>query len=411
MDQSPALWEGVPALPPFPMKWTVDFCSLASSTISHSFSILENGRFANVSAREVAYDSANSVKSKPIFPCNRERASYLRVDESNVSMQDPVASFVGFLARFIEVSDVTMQLIIGAIGLILMSISFHANHVSNSRVFAIAAWPLIGLFFYLYCGYFVEISDPVLIIMTAAALPAGIAMSFWEWKIDDANNDTRIWLRGFVVWSMVPYYLVFGVPYLNMLFVQFTAISADLMLDFVGIGGYEIGPMMIERYEKSAIPVSEWEGSRFILTEPLGEGGFYAPMVNENGQTVVAFILACSALQSMAVFIGAIVALNSVHWKRRARALVIAIPTIHILNVFRNAGIVWLTDTYPEWSISGIGIFDFAHSYAAKVASLFAMFLMAIALFDLLPELHRHIMRILRPLGFRGREVLPSDNS
>ena len=326
-------------------------------------------------------------------------------------MQDPVASLVGSLARFMEVSDVTMQLIIGTIGLILMSISFHAHHVRKSRVFAIAAWPLIGLFFYLYCGYFVEISDPVLIIMTAAALPAGIAMSFWEWKIDDANNDTRIWLRGFVVWSMVPYYLVFGVPYLNMLFVQFTAISADLMLDFVGIGGYEIGPMMIERYEKSAIPVSEWEGSRFILTEPLGEGGFYAPMVNENGQTVVAFILACSALQSMAVFIGAIVALNSVHWKRRARALVIAIPTIHILNVFRNAGIVWMTDTYPEWSISGIGIFDFAHSYAAKVASLFAMFLMAIALFDLLPELHRHIMRILRPLGFRGREVLPSDNS
>ena len=58
-----------------------------------------------------------------------------------------------------------------------------------------------------------------------------------------------------------------------------------------------------------------------------------------------------------------------------------------------------------------MGIFDFAHSYAAKVASLFAMFLMAIALFDLLPELHRHIMRILRPLGFRGREAVPSDNS
>ena len=45
-----------------------------------------------------------------------------------------------------------------------------------------------------------------------------------------------------------------------------------------------------------------------------------------------------------------------------------------------------------------MGIFDFSHSYAAKVASLFAMFLMAIALFDLLPELHKHIMRVMRPL-------------
>lgn len=322
-----------------------------------------------------------------------------------------MTSLVGSLAILIGVSDVTMQLMIGAIGLILMSISFHSNSDGKSRAFAVASWPLIGLFFYLYCGYFVEIADPVLIVMTAAALPVGIAISFWELRIGDDDNDTRTWMRGFVVWSMVPYYLVFGVPYLNMAFVQFTAVSADLMLDFVGIGGYEIGPMMIERHEKPAIPVSEWEGNRFILSEPLGEGGFYAPMVNENGESVVAFILACSALQSMAVFIGAIVALNSVHWKRRARALFIAIPTIHILNVFRNAGIVWLTDTYPEWSLSGIGIFDFAHSYAAKVASLFAMFLMAIALFDLLPELHRHIMRILRPLGFRERARLPSDNS
>jgi exosortase/archaeosortase len=43
-------------------------------------------------------------------------------------------------------------------------------------------------------------------------------------------------------------------------------------------------------------------------------------------------------------------------------------------------------------------MFDFTHSYAAKFASLFAMFLMAIALFDLLPELHRHIMKVLNPL-------------
>ena len=43
-------------------------------------------------------------------------------------------------------------------------------------------------------------------------------------------------------------------------------------------------------------------------------------------------------------------------------------------------------------------MFDFTHSYAAKVISLFAMFLMAIALFDLLPELHKHIMKILNPI-------------
>ncbi|MGY8645446.1 MAG: hypothetical protein ACKVIE_05025, partial [Candidatus Poseidoniales archaeon] len=98
------------------------------------------------------------------------------------------------------------------------------------------------------------------------------------------------------------------------------------------------------------------------------------------------------------IFVGAIGALSSVSWKRRVRGLLIAIPTIFVLNMFRNAGIIWLTETYPEWSLMGIGMFDFTHSYAAKAISLFAMFLMAIALFDLLPELHKHIMKILDPM-------------
>ena len=339
-------------------------------------------------------------------------ASYLRVDESKRVVEDPVASMIEDFSSTIGMSEVTLQLVIGAIGLFLLGIGFHKSSQDYSRFFAASGWPLIGLFFYLYSGHYVEISDPVLIFMTASALPAGFAASIWEWKNDGSSMDTIIWLRGFVVWSMIPYYLVFGIPYLNMAFVQLTAVSASVLLDFVGLGGYEIGPMMIERYEKEAIPVSEWEGNRIFLSEPLGEGGFFAPMANSEGEGVVSFILACSALQSMAVFIGAIVALSSVSWKRRARALMIAIPTIHVLNVFRNAGIVWLTDTYPNWRLAGIGMFDFAHSYAAKVASLFAMFLMAIALFDLLPELHKHIMKTMRPiLVATGQKKKQSDNS
>ena len=340
------------------------------------------------------------------------RASYLRVDESKVVVEDPVASLIEDFSSALGMSEVTLQLVIGAIGLCLLGIGFHKSSQDYSRFFAVAGWPLIGLFFYLYSGHYVEISDPVLIFMTASALPAGFAASIWEWKNDGSSVDTIIWMRGFVVWSMIPYYLVFGIPYLNMAFVHLTAVSANILLDFVGLGGYEIGPMMIERYGKEAIPVSEWEGSRIFLSEPLGEGGFFAPMANSEGEGVVSFILACSALQSMAVFIGAIVALSSVSWKRRARALMIAIPTIHVLNVFRNAGIVWLTDTYPNWSLAGIGMFDFAHSYAAKIASLFAMFLMAIALFDLLPELHRHIMKTMRPILIAtGQKKKESDNS
>lgn len=319
-------------------------------------------------------------------------------------MRDPVVAAVGSLSENFGITEISMQLFIGALGLALLGIAFHSKSEDKSRVVSVIGWPLIGLFFYLYSSHYVEIADPVLILMTAGALPAGFAMAYWEWRTLDGASDTLVWLRGCVVWSMVPYYLVYGVPNLNMAFVQFTAISAEWMLEFAGLGGYEIGTMMIEKGSGAEIPVSEWEGNRWVLSEPLGEGGFYAPMISDDGNEVVYFVLACSALQSMAVFIGAIVALNSVHWKRRARALLIAIPTIHILNVFRNAGIVWLTDAYREWTLFGIGMFDFAHSYAAKAVSLFAMFLMAIALFDLLPELHRHIMNVLNPIMGKKRQ-------
>ena len=196
---------------------------------------------------------------------------------------------------------------------------------------------------------------------------------------------------------MLPYFAVYNIPQFNMGFVYFTALSAEWMLEFAGIRGYEVGGMMIERFGQAPIPVSDWDGNRWILSEPLGETGFFVPLNDSEGVAVVAFIFACSAFQSMAVFIGAIVALSSVHWKRRLRALLIALPTIHVLNVFRNAGIVWLTDNYTDWTVFGMEMFEFAHSYAAKFASLFAMFLMALALFDLLPELHANIMRILRP--------------
>ena len=127
-------------------------------------------------------------------------------------------------------------------------------------------------------------------------------------------------------------------------------------------------------------------------------------MLDGAGRPVsIGFILSCSALQSMIVFVGAIVALSGVSWKRKARGLFISIPTIFVLNAFRNAGIVWLHVSYPDWRWLGLDIFDFAHSYAAKVASLGAMFVMALALFGLLPELHAHVMRIIEaPFGRRG---------
>ena len=209
-----------------------------------------------------------------------------------------------------------------------------------------------------------------------------------EVKGGSRSDKTLVWLRGAVAWSVIPYYFVYSVPVLNMAFVEITGTVTIWWLEASGAGSYTLGPMMVDLAQEGHTLTSDWDGNRAILTEPLGEGGFYLPMLDQAGRPVsIGFILSCSALQSMIVFVGAIVALSGVSWRRKARGLFISIPTIFVLNAFRNAGIVWLHVTYPDWRWLGLDIFDFAHSYAAKVASLGAMFVMALALFGLLPEL------------------------
>ena len=315
-------------------------------------------------------------------------------------MQEPVGAALEVIAGSIGTSGEALRLLIGTIGMAFLGASFSYSRTDWSRRLAAAGWLFLGLFIYLLSEYYVKIGDPVLIIMTAGALPAGVFLAFLEIQrhshLAEETKESLIWLRGMVAWSMIPYQVVYCIPYLNIAFVMLTAHSAEWMLEFVGLGSYSMGEVMVDLHDGGEVPLSDWDGSMILLTQPLGDGGFFIPMYHSNGEEVnIGFILSCSGLQSMIIFVGAIVALQTVPWNRRIRGLLISVPTIHILNTFRNAGIVWLTDNYQNWQFLGLDMFDFSHSYAAKVASLFAMFLLAIALFDLLPELHRNIMQLM----------------
>ncbi|MEC7634834.1 MAG: hypothetical protein VYD58_00380, partial [Candidatus Thermoplasmatota archaeon] len=66
----------------------------------------------------------------------------------------------------------------------------------------------------------------------------------------------------------------------------------------------------------------------------------------------------------------------------------------HVLNVFRNAGLIWMHMTYTEWTFWGLSVFEFGHSYVARFVSLFAMFLLALIMFEMLPSMHRNILAL-----------------
>ena len=315
-------------------------------------------------------------------------------------MEDPVILFLSSLSSSFGITLDQLQLTFGIIGVLLLGTA-HFRASNGGGILSVFGWPLIGMFFYLDIPHYIDIADPVLIVMSAAGLPITLLLAIWEFKMyrEKIEDEAIIWTRGLVALGAGPYLLIANIPYLNVAAVWVTASSANFFLGFSGIEGYELGSVLVDTGIKE-VNWSDWNGNRWILTEQLGEAGFFIPLIKEvDGTTEVVFVMACSAMQSMAVFIGALWAIRTAPWRRRMRAAIITIPTIFVLNTFRNAGIVWLHASYPQWDLLGVTMFDFAHSYAAKVGSLAAMFLMALVIFDLLPQMHAHIMRLLSPLS------------
>jgi len=227
-------------------------------------------------------------------------------------------------------------------------------------------------------------------------------MAWWEGQ--ETSEDTRKalnWARGAVAFAGGPYLLIAHMPWLNVLAIGVVASQSAWMLRFSGGQDIQLGETWVNT-DAGVVTWDAWEGNRWFSAEMIGEYPIHTELILADGSMIgINFVLACTALQSLVVFIGAISVLD-IDWKRRLRALFLVVATIHILNLFRNAGLIWMHLTYATWEFNGLSVFDFGHAYVARVVSLFAMFLMALIMFDILPELHKHILRLLKPLTARN---------
>ena len=113
-----------------------------------------------------------------------------------------------------------------------------------------------------------------------------------------------------------------------------------------------------------------------------------------NNHETVQLILACTGLQSMAVFIGVFIVLDA-DFRKRLKAFLITIPTIYILNLIRNAGVIYGME---ELGFS----FYFMHNVVGKIGSLIALIVIAYYVFNLLPELYDNIIGIVELYKRRG---------
>lgn len=104
--------------------------------------------------------------------------------------------------------------------------------------------------------------------------------------------------------------------------------------------------------------------------------------------TPIMIIFACTAIQSMVLFIGMIGALPGVRLKRRLFCLLVTVVPIYLLNLIRNASVVYMVG-------SGMVSFELAHNVIGKAGALLALIVLLFMTFKIVPELYDEIMGII----------------
>ena len=292
------------------------------------------------------------------------------------------------------VSESTSALL-GGLGMLALAISWLRRRQGGLRLAQIG-WIFVGFSFFTQAWKYYDHDDLVLTVMCTLTLPLACWAAWVENTAAEEQQKALIWARGTVAFAGGPYMLVTYVPYLSVLAIWFVASQSAWFLRFATGQEIEIGTTWVND-PSGRVSWEAWEGNRWFATDFTGEYAFQSELLLADGGLIgINFVLACTAIQSMVLFIGAISVLD-LSWKRRVRALLLILPLIHLLNLFRNAGLIWMHMNYTHWDFWGMSVFEFGHTYVARFVSLFAMFLMALIMFEMLPSMHRHIMALTSP--------------
>jgi exosortase/archaeosortase family protein len=141
--------------------------------------------------------------------------------------------------------------------------------------------------------------------------------------------------------------------------------------------------------------VREYCSSRHlsVTTTPTVPHDFWGPILhfNPTGESAtiipVTVILACTALQSIMLFVGLFMG-TTAPWRKKVGASILIAGVVYVLNLLRNTGIIWF---YGQGMMS----FWTIHDAIGKGGSLLAMIGIAFACFAWFPEFLSALVGVL----------------
>lgn len=244
--------------------------------------------------------------------------------------------------------------------LVILAVPFMLLFVfTGFRLLSFIGWVIFGISWLLKLPYYLSISDYFnsFLMVAAFALFAAIAIASYR---DAENIQTYREVTAFSALASLFYFPFVLNGYLNKAIIETVTIQTAILANLLGI------PMQI--YDWNTLTL---------------QGRF------------VEIILACTGIESMSLFAGAVLGVRADAGKK-VKALLVSVPVIYVLNLFRNTFII---------AIYGYSIFGdpdtsffIAHNIVSKFGATVALIAISLAVFRVLPELADLIFRLYEAL-------------
>ncbi len=243
------------------------------------------------------------------------------------------------------------------LGLILLGVGFLWRQKNTGSIFKIAGWVLFAMFWstmpsFLYLSEEGDIFNAAVCVIGVYVL---IYVAYHEWLSRTRNEHPSAlnWIAGATFLAGIIYFTFeIGVPALKDWFIEFVAAQTTDFLHLLGVPAVR-----------------------------------YADVIVYNN-TPIAIIFACTAIQSMVLFIGMIGAISRAKPRQKALGILVTVVPIYFLNLIRNAGVVIMVG-------NGWVSFDIAHNVIGKIGSLLALILLLFITFKIVPEMYDEILGIV----------------
>ena len=284
-------------------------------------------------------------------------------------------------------------LVFGSLGLLGIGYFLKAR---ERHLWRVAGFVGFGLFWGARSYIFVLLNDDAVnILFTALALPFYLFLAWHEWVSykKDEELDALKWATGATFLGGFLYFSVDRIELVASALIQIVAWQSLWLMNAFGYGlSWTVGPTAFSDFDAAGPAPPE-----------LGAA------ITGSGVTI---ILGCTSFEAIVIFLGAIFAvqMRKDPWadykrvdeqavaklramtpeRRRMLGLLYTVPVIWVLNLVRNAGVIYLfnqgTFHGPATSL-GMTDFEFAHTLLGKGLSFIALIAIAFILFKTCPEI------------------------